>query len=679
MVSGKYSTERGCWGRVFDASGRQIWGVEDSAPATHQSEFPDPRLSDIWTEYLVMKKERMTVAHALIRFLDAQFVQRDGNEQKFFLGCFGILGHGNIGGIGAALLENPAFRFYPCRNEQSMVHIAVGYAKMRSRLGAGACTSSIGPGATNMVTGAALATINRLPVLLLPGDIFARRNVGPVLQQLECETSQDVSVNDCFKPVSRYWDRINRPDQLVTAVLEAMRTLVSPANTGAVTLAMPQDVQTESYEYPCELFEKRVWTVPRNRPDIASLNQAVKLVRAAERPMIVAGGGVIYSEATETLAEFCAATGIPVGETQAGKGSLRSDHPQNLGAIGATGSLAANRIAAQADLVIGIGTRYSDFTTASKTAFRNPRVRFININVAELDSHKHSALSLTGDAKVTLQELLTGLNGWRVSSPFAAEVASLHRSWDEEVDRLRGARLKPLPGQAEVIDVINRSLAPRDVVVCAAGSLPGDLHKLWRCEDSKSYHLEYGYSCMGYEIPAAIGIKLADPNRDVFALVGDGGYLMMSSEIVTAIQEGVKIVVIVFDNHGYASIGGLSESLGCERFATRLRARGDDGQLSGPVLPVQFDDNARSLGADVIRITKTEEIGPAIGNAKLNSRTTVIVLETALEAGLPSYETWWDVPICETSMVQGVERARQQYEVHRQEERPLLSSCRPND
>ena len=520
-----------------------------------------------------MNKERLTVAHALIRFLDAQYVQRDGIEQKFFHGCFGILGHGNIGGIGAALFENPAFRFYPCRNEQAMVHIAVGYAKMKNRLGACACTSSIGPGATNMITGAALATINRLPVLLLPGDIFARRNVGPVLQQLECEASQDVSVNDCFKPVSRYWDRINRPDQLPTALLEAMRTLVSPAKTGAVTLAMPQDVQAESYDYPLELFEKRVWTVPRNRPDSESLNCAAKLVRAAERPIIVAGGGVIYSEATETLAEFCAATGIPVGETQAGKGSLRSDHPQNLGAIGATGSLAANRIAAQADLVIGIGTRYSDFTTASKTAFRNPRVRFININVAELDSHKHCALSLTGDAKVTLQELLPRLNGWRVSAAFAAEIASLRTEWDKEVDRLRGARLQPLPCQAEVVDAINRSIAPKDVIVCAAGSLPGDLHKLWRSQDPKSYHLEYGYSCMGYEIPAAIGIKLADPSRDVFALVGDGGYLMMSSEIVTAIQEGVKIVVIVFDNHGYASIGGLSESLGCERFATRLRTR----------------------------------------------------------------------------------------------------------
>ena len=526
-----------------------------------------------------------------------------------------------------------------------------------------------------MVTGAALATINRLPVLLLPGDIFARRNVAPVLQQLECETSQDVSVNDCFKPVSRYWDRINRSDQLASSLLEAMRTLVSPAKTGAVTLSLPQDVQTESYDYPLELFEKRVWTVPRNRPDSGLLNSAAKLVRAAERPMIIAGGGVIYSEATETLAEFCAATGIPVGETQAGKGSLRSDHPQNLGAVGVTGSLAANRVAAQADVVIGIGTRYSDFTTASKTAFRNPRVRFININVAELDSHKHCALSLTGDAKVALQELLSSLNGWRVSTPFAAEIASLRIAWDKEVDRLRGTRSTPVPCQAEVIDVINRSLSPKDVVVCAAGSLPGDLHKLWRCQDPKSYHLEYGYSCMGYEIPAAIGIKLADPSRDVVALIGDGSYLMMSSEIVTSIQEGVKIVVIVFDNHGYASIGGLSESLGCERFATQLRARDSDGTLSGPKLQVRFEENAASLGANAIRISRTEEMAPALEKARQSDRTTVIVHGNMFGRRTAQLRDVVGRPhLRDFGARRRSTRRRREYEQHRQDERYFFPS-----
>jgi 3D-(3,5/4)-trihydroxycyclohexane-1,2-dione acylhydrolase (decyclizing) len=619
-----------------------------------------------------MNTIRLSVAHALIRFLDAQYVERDAIEHKFFQGCFGIFGHGNVGGIGAALLENPVFRYYPCRNEQAMVHIAVGYAKMKNRLGTFACTSSIGPGATNMVTGAALATINRLPVLLLPGDIFARRNVGPVLQQLECDSSQDVSVNDCFKPVSRYWDRINRPDQLVTALLEAMRTLVSPAQTGAVTLAMPQDVQAESYEYPLDLFEKRVWTIPRNRADAAAVARAAELVRRSERPLIIAGGGVIYSEATAALAEFCAATGIPVGETQAGKGALPTDHPQNLGAIGATGSLAANRIAAAADVVIGIGTRYSDFTTASKTAFRNPAVQFININVAEFDSHKHCGLSLVGDAQVTLQELFDHLPGYRVNTSFTSEITQVRRTWLYEVDRIRGTHLRPIPSQAEVIGIINDFLGPKDVVVSAAGSLPGDLHKLWRCRDPKNYHMEYGYSCMGYEIPAAIGVKLADPSRDVYAIIGDGNYLMMSQEIVTAIQEGVKITVIVLDNHGFASIGGLSDSLGCQRFGTRLKARGEDGQISGADLPVRFDQNAASLGAHAIQVAEISELVPALEAARKSDRVSVIVLATHPEAGVPSFETWWDVPICETSGQESVQRAREKYDEHRRQERHFL-------
>jgi 3D-(3,5/4)-trihydroxycyclohexane-1,2-dione acylhydrolase (decyclizing) len=621
-----------------------------------------------------MKRERLTTAQALIRFLNAQYVERDGIEHKFFGGCFGILGHGNVGGIGAALFEFPEFRYYPCRNEQAMVHIAVGYAKMRNRLGTFACTSSIGPGATNMVTGAALATINRLPVLLLPGDIFARRNVGPVLQQLESEATQDVSVNDCFKPVSRYWDRINRPDQLVTSLLEAMRTLVSPALTGAVTLAMPQDVQAESYEYPSELFQKRVWTIPRNRPDARSLARAAELIRSSAKPLIVAGGGIIYSEAAESLAAFCQATGIPVGETQAGKGSLPADHPQNLGAIGATGSLAANRIAAQADVIIGIGTRYSDFTTASKTAFRNPDVRFININVAELDCHKHCGLSLCGDAKVTLQEVLPNLPGHRVSAAYKAEVSALRKAWNEEVDRRCSERSRPLPSQAEVIGTLNQFMRPRDVIVCAAGSLPGDLHKLWRSRDAKSYHLEYGYSCMGYEIPAAIGIKLADPTRDVYAIIGDGNYLMMSQEIVTSIQEGVKIVIVLLDNHGFASIGGLSESLGCQRFGTELRIRGSEGSLDGPNLPVRLDDNAASLGAIAVRISSPDELAPVLEKARQQDRTTVIVIETSLKDGLPSYESWWDVPISEHSTVESIQRARTTYDERVPEERPLIST-----
>jgi 3D-(3,5/4)-trihydroxycyclohexane-1,2-dione acylhydrolase (decyclizing) len=621
-----------------------------------------------------MNTVRLSTAHALIRFLDAQYVERDGIEHKFFQGCFGIFGHGNVGGIGAALFENPGFRYYPCRNEQAMVHIAVGYAKMKNRLGTFACTSSIGPGATNMVTGAALATINRLPVLLLPGDIFARRNVGPVLQQLECESSQDVSVNDCFKPVSRYWDRINRPDQLVTALLEAMRTLVSPAQTGAVTLSMPQDVQAEAFDYPLELFKKRVWSIPRNRADRDSIAHASELVRQSERPMIIAGGGVIYSEATATLAEFCAATGIPVGETQAGKGALPADHPQNLGAIGVTGSLAANRIAATTDLVIGIGTRYSDFTTASKTAFRNSAVKFININVAEFDSRKHCGLTLVGDARVTVQELMDCFFGYHIPPSFASKIDSLREEWMHEVERIRTTRITPVPSQAEVIGIINDFLGPKDVVVCAAGSLPGDMHKLWRCHDSKAYHMEYGYSCMGYEIPAAMGVKLADPTRNVYAIIGDGNYLMMSQEIATALQEGVKITIVVLDNHGFASIGGLSDSLGCEHFGTRLKSRGADGQISGTDLPIRFEQNAESLGAHAIRVAGASQLKASLERALNYDRVTVIVIETDIEAGVRGFETWWDVPICETSEHEGIRRAREKYDEHRRQERDFLTA-----
>ncbi len=444
--------------------------------------------------------KRMTMAQAVIAFLKNQYVERDSVEQPFFAGCFGIFGHGNIAGIGQALQQMPEFRYYQARNEQAMVHVATAYAKTRNRLQTFACTSSIGPGATNMVTGAATATINRLPVLLLPGDIFARRNVSPVLQQLESEHTQDISVNDCFKPVSRYWDRISRPEQLLTSMPEAMRVLTSPAEVGAVTLALPQDTQAEAYAYPEAFFYKRVWHIARNRPDRGALEQAVAWIRASQRPLIIAGGGVIYSEATDTLQCFVDQTGIPIGETMAGKGSLRYDHPLNLGAIGATGTFAANRVAREADLVIGIGTRYSDFTTASKTAFQHPEVHFINLNVTEFDASKHLALPLVGDAKATLEELLALIDGYRVEESYRTQVEQLHTAWDAEVERIYAARNAPLPSQGELIGAVNELSAPDAIMVCAAGSLPGDLHKLWRARHPKNYHLEYGYSCMGYEI-----------------------------------------------------------------------------------------------------------------------------------------------------------------------------------
>ncbi len=438
-----------------------------------------------------MKTVRLTMAQAIIRFLRAQQIERDGQRGPFFAGCFGIFGHGNVAGIGQALQQNPEFRYYQVRNEQAMVHTAAAFAKMRNRLQTFACTSSIGPGATNMLTAAAGATINRLPVLLLPGDIFARRDVAPVLQQLELPNSQDVSVNDCFRPVSRYWDRINRPEQIITALPEAMRVLTSPAEAGAVTLSLPQDVQAEAYDYPRALFEERLWPIARVHPDPALLEQAVEWIHASRQPLIIAGGGVIYSEATAALRALAEATGIPVAETQAGKGAMRYDHPLALGAMGVTGTPGANILAREADLVIGVGTRYSDFTTASKTAFQNPEVRFVNVNVAGFDAHKHAALPLQADARAALEALHGLLRGYRCPEHYRSRAEKFNREWDAEVSRLYNLEHGPPISQGEVIGAVNQAAGERDVVVCAAGSLPGDLHKLWRTRDPKGYHLEY--------------------------------------------------------------------------------------------------------------------------------------------------------------------------------------------
>ena len=620
-----------------------------------------------------MPTVRLTTAQAVIKFLKHQYVQRDGQETRFFAGVLGILGHGNVAGIGQALQENPDFPYILVRNEQSGVHLASGFAKMKNRLQTFACTSSIGPGATNMITGAALATINRLPVLLLPGDIFARRNVAPVLQQLEAPASQDISVNDAFKPVSRYWDRIYRPEQLITSLPEVMRVLTSPADTGAVTLALPQDVQAEAYDFPEELFERRLWHIPRWTADRFLFSQAVEAIRQSKRPLIVAGGGVLYSDATEILSRLVEHTGIPVGETQAGKGSLPYHHPQNVGAIGATGTSAANQIARDADLVIGIGTRYSDFTTASKTAFQNPDVRFININVAEFDSFKHSAIPLTADARLTLEELREALKEYKVEADHQARIAALKQKWEQEVDRLFHLSNQPLPAQSEVIGAIWESAKPRDVLVSAAGSHPGDLHKLWRTHQPNTYHLEYGYSCMGYEIPGAMGVKMADPSREVYAFVGDGTYLMMPSEIVTSVQEGIKLIIVLVDNHGFASIGGLSQSLGSSGFGTRYRLRDQaTGQLEGETLTVDFAANARSLGADAIRACTIEEFRQALQEARKATKTTVIVIETEREVRVPGYASWWDVAVAETSSMESVKKARAEYEEAVKRERYFL-------
>ena len=624
-----------------------------------------------------MSTKRLTMAQAVIAFLKNQYVARDGVERPFFAGCFGIFGHGNVAGIGQALQQNPDFRYYQIRNEQAMVHTAAAYAKMKNRLQTLVCTTSIGPGATNMITAAAGATINRLPVLLLPGDIFARRNVAPVLQQLESEHSQDISVNDCFKPISRYWDRINRPDQIITALPEVMRVLTSPVETGAVTLSLPQDVQTEAFDYPVELFHKRVWSVARNRPDRANLARAVEWIRAAKRPVIIAGGGVIYSEATEILGQFVEQTGIPVGETMAGKGSLRYDHPLCLGAVGATGALAANRLAKEADLIIGIGTRYSDFTTASKTAFQNPEVRFININVAEFDAYKHNALPLVGDAQVTLAELSAALGEFRVDINYEASAKVLHDEWEAEVQRIYDIRHEPVFSQGELIGAVNDAGDPEAVMVCAAGSLPGDLHKLWRSRHPKQYHLEYGYSCMGYEIAGGLGIKMAEPEREVYVLVGDGSYLMLSADIVTSVQEGYKLTIVLMDNSGFKSIGALSRSIGSQGFGTRYLfpekdRLPDDTAVSVRPLPVDLATNAGSLGAYVIECASYDDFVRALAIAKEIDRTTVIYVQNDRYVGVPGYESWWDVPVAEVSEMHTVQAAREEWEENRAKERYFL-------
>jgi 3D-(3,5/4)-trihydroxycyclohexane-1,2-dione acylhydrolase (decyclizing) len=624
-----------------------------------------------------METVRLTVAQALVRFLAAQRSERDGIEHRLVAGCFGIFGHGNVAGIGQALLETEledpaALPYWPGRNEQAMVHAAAGFARARNRLSTLAVTSSIGPGATNMVTGAALATINRLPVLLLPGDIFATRAPAPVLQQLEDQTWQGASVNETFRPVSRYFDRIERPEQLPSALLSAMRVLTDPAETGAVTLALPQDVQAEAHDWPAQLLAPRVWPVARPVPEPAALARAATLIRQSRRPLIISGGGTIYAEATSALRSFAEVTGIPVTETQAGKGSLRYDHPLALGAIGATGTVAANTLASQADLVIGIGTRYSDFTTASRTLFADPGVRFVSLNVAGFDAYKLPGVALVADARAGLDALTGALRGWHTEAAYRERVRRLALEWDETVERAYHLGHEPLPAQSEVIGAVNEVAAPGDVVVCAAGSMPGDLHKLWRSRDPKGYHVEYGYSCMGYEIAGGIGAAMADPGREVFVMVGDGSYLMMPGELVTAVQEHIKIIVVLVQNHGFASIGALSEGLGSQRFGTAYRYRDpDSGRLDGGQLPVDLAANAQSLGATVLRARTVEELKAALGEAKTHRDGPVVVhIETDPLAPAPGSQAWWDVPVAEVSALDSTTQARAAYDENKPRQRP---------
>jgi 3D-(3,5/4)-trihydroxycyclohexane-1,2-dione acylhydrolase (decyclizing) len=617
---------------------------------------------------------RLTVAQAVVRFLANQWTERDGVEQRTIAGCLGIFGHGNVAGIGQALLQaqrtgEADLPYRLARNEQAMVHTAVGYARMKNRLSTFACTASIGPGSTNMLTGAALATVNRIPVLLLPSDIFATRVAAPVLQELEDPRSYDVSVNDAFRPLSKFFDRIWRPDQLPSSLLAAMRVLTDPAETGAVTLCLPQDVQAEAYEFPDALFEKRVWHVARPQPEPVFVSRAAEVIRNARNPLIIAGGGAIYSEASAELDRFARETGIPVADTQAGKGAVSWDHPSSVGGVGSTGTPVANKLAREADVIIGVGTRYSDFTTASRTAFQHPEVKFVNINVASFDAAKQAAFPIVADARAGLSALLTQLPGFRYEGePYRDDVAA----WQERVDAAYGMGHGPLPAQAEVIGVVNEAAGERDVVVQAAGSMPGDLQLLWRARDPKQYHVEYGYSCMGFEIAGALGIKLADPAREVYALVGDGSYLMMSQEIVTAIADGIKLIIVLVQNQGFASIGALSESLGSQRFGTSYRFRGADEDYDGSYLPVDLAANAESLGASVIRCRTIADLRDGLKRAQAASSLTVVHIETDPLSPVPSSESWWDVPVSSTSSLDSTRQAYAAYSAAKRDQRHYL-------
>jgi 3D-(3,5/4)-trihydroxycyclohexane-1,2-dione acylhydrolase (decyclizing) len=648
---------------------------------------------------------RLTVAQALVRFLSVQYSERDGATRRLIPGAFGIFGHGNVAGVGQALLQNatapgealepgtgpdiPAEQpvaYYQARNEQNMVHTAVGYARAADRLQALACTSSIGPGSTNMVTGAALATIDHIPVLLLPSDTFATRRVDPALQQLEDERALDVSVNDAFRPVSRFFDRIDRPEQLIAALPAAMRVLTDPAETGAVTLCLPQDVQAEAFDWPVALFRERVWHVGRPVPEPAALSRAAAAIREAQRPLVVAGGGVVHSGAAQELLAFAEATGIPVADTQAGKGAIDGNHPLAVGGIGATGADPANTLAARADLVIGVGTRYTDFTTASRTAFADPDVRFVNLNVKAFDAAKHSAEMVVCDARAGLAALRRELAGTDVTSThgpddaglpgpvgsdapyvtgpaYRAEAAELNTAWRERIAPCFAPHDQELPAQTEIFGALNELMGEDDVVINAAGSMPGDLQALWTATGPGQYHLEYGYSCMGYEIPASLGVRLARPEGEVVAIVGDGSFQMAPQEIATLVAERLKVIMVILQNHGWSSIGSLSESHGSQRFGTKYRMRDEaSGMLDGPELPMDITANLASYGLDTAEVSTTEDFRAAYRRAAASDRATAIVVNTDLYGPNPPGIGWWDVPVGEVSTLESTRRARAAYE-----------------
>lgn len=623
---------------------------------------------------------RLTVGQAVIRFLVNQYTDRDGEQQRLIAGAFGIFGHGNVAGIGQALLQNELdpepdggeMPYIMPRNEQGMVHAAAAYAKSTERVSTWMCTASIGPGSLNMVTGAALATTNRLPVLLFPSDQFATRHPDPVLQQIEDPASLTTTATDCFRPISRFFDRVERPEQLVASLLAAMRVLTEPADTGAVVVALPQDVQAEAYDFPVEFFEKRVWHIRRPAPEPAAIARAAATIRGAKRPLVVAGGGVVYSGASEQLRAFADATGIPVSDTHAGKGAINFDHPCSVGGVGSTGAASANALAREADVVIGIGTRYSDFTTGSQTQFENPDVKFVNVNVGVMDAAKQSSEMVVADAREGLVALTEALHGYRVEDSYTTQIGELRQQWEAAVDECYHRGHGPKPAQTEVFGALNELMREHDVVINAAGSMPGDLQALWRATNPVQYHVEYAFSTMGYEIPASLGVKLALPDSEVVAIVGDGTYQMLPMELATIVQEGVKVILVLLQNHGFASIGSLSESHGSQRFGTRYRRGHAPHNQDGELLPVDIAANAESWGIKVLRVSSIDEFREAYRQAADDDQAVMIHIETDLTGPNPPSSGWWDVPIAEVSRIDSTRRAREWYDEQKRRQRHYL-------
>jgi 3D-(3,5/4)-trihydroxycyclohexane-1,2-dione acylhydrolase (decyclizing) len=620
------------------------------------------------------KTLRLTMAQALVKFLQVQYSERDSRTRRLVPSVFGIFGHGNVHGLGQALYEYgdglPYYR--PC-NEQSMVHTAAAFARTNRRLATLACAASIGPGSTNMITGAAAATVNRLPVLLLPSDYYATRLQGPVLQQLEHPASADISVNDCFRPVSRFFDRIVRPEHLMTALPEAMRVLTDPVETGAVTLALPQDVQAEAYDYPSQLFEERAWVVSRRAPDHRQVAEAVGLLRTAKRPLVVAGGGVVYSQAERELREFAEAFGIPVGETCSGHGVMGGDSQMALGGQGTNGTSAATKIADAADLVIAVGTRLTDITTASHTAFGNPGVRFLHINVVAQDAHKLGALPVIGDARESLRMLTLAAReaGVHPDEKYAGEIASAKAAWDRD---LREDVRRPVGGealsQAQLVAILNEESRRGDTVINDAGTLPGDLHKLWDVSNGTTCHLEFGYSTMGYALPAGLGVRMAQPEGEVYVFIGDATYLLSPSELVTAVQEGLKVTVVISENHGLQSIRGLQTARTGHSFGNELRRRGlQTNRQDGEYLSLDLARTAEGMGARAWRAGTPDEVRTALREARGETRPCVIVVETDPDRYGPDSGAWWDVPVAEASEDPVTKGLREEYEKRRRRQR----------